>query len=167
MKFLIKKGKHYCNQFLHKFLNLLTFKKKLQYIVKFNSSCAYSLNEKDQMDINKLFGFSNGFYHHQDSARFGWSYLNGKIVLHAYCYNNGKRVNSYICRVELEDENKLTIFVEDSCYVFEVEKLKTGSKSKVKIFKEKKFSFGYNLWPFFGGNNPAPHDMSIEMTKIN
>lgn len=166
MLFTIKKEQNNSDGFLYKLFNFFNFNKKLEYVVKFNKSCAYFLNEIDQYDVNKLFGFSNGFFHHQDSVRFGWNYLDHKIVIYAYIYENGKRISSYICRLELETENKLTIFVENDCYVFQVEKLKTGLKSKVKIFKSKKFTFGYNLWPYFGGNNAAPHDMSIELTKV-
>jgi hypothetical protein len=167
MTFKIKKGKHYCDQFLYKLLNLFNFNKKIEYIVKFDSSCIYELNKEDQLDINKLFGFSSGFSHHQNSVRFGWNYIEGKIVLYAYCYDDGKRIKSYICRVDVVDEIKLTIFVENDAYVFEVQKLKLGSRSKVKMYKTKKFLFGYNLWPYFGGNNVAPHEMSIQMTKVN
>lgn len=167
MIFTIKKGKHFSNQFLYKMYNFFNFKKKVEYIVKFPSSCIYELNKKDQMDINKLFGFSLGVLHHQNSVRFGWNYLEGKIILHAYCYEDGKRNNSFITRIPLDQEFKLGIFVEENVYTFVVENLKTNHKSKVKMYGKQKFKFGYNLWPYFGGNNPAPHDMSIELTKIN
>jgi len=166
MIFTTKKGKHYSNNLLYKLFNFFNFSKKQEYIVRFTDTCAYSLNEVDQTDVNKLFGFSNGFFHHKDSVRFGWNYLDDRIVLYAYIYQNGKKNSTYICRVELETENKLTIFVENDSYIFQVEKLKTGLKSKLKVYKNKKFVFGYNLWPYFGGNNVAPQDISIEMVKI-
>ena len=167
MIFTIKKGKHFGDQFFHKMWNFFNFNKKIEYIVKFSDSCVYELNKEDQLDINKLFGFSMGLFHHKNSVRFGWNYLDGKIILHAYCYEEGKRNSSFITRIPLDQDFKLSIFVEESVYTFVVENLKTNHKSKVKMYRKQKFLFGYNLWPYFGGNNPAPHDMSIELTKIN
>lgn len=167
MIFTIKKGKHYSDQFFYKMCNFLNFKKKIEYIVKFPHSCIYELNKEDQMDINKLFGFSIGLWHHQNSVRFGWNYLDGKIILHAYWYEDGKRNNSFITRVPLDQEFKLSIFIEEKNYTFIVENLKNNHKSKVKVYRKENFLFGYSLWPYFGGNNPAPHDISIEMNKVN
>ena len=59
--------------------------------VYFFPNCTYQLSENyDQ--VNKLYGFSEGF-HHWNSARTGWRCVDGEnIELLAYSYINGKRI---------------------------------------------------------------------------
>jgi hypothetical protein len=166
MIFTIKKGSHYCNQGLYKICNLFNFQTHIEYSVIFRQSCVYTLNTTDQLDINKLFGFSLGANHHLDSVRFGWNYLDGKIILHGYWYSNGKRNNLFITRVNVEEECILGIVVESDNTTFTCKKTATGAVTKIKVYRSKKFQPGYTLWPYFGGNNTAPHDMEISMTKI-
>ena len=45
------------------------------------------------------------------------------------------------------------------------------SRRGLKTYLNDKFSFPntwlcYELKPYFGGNNPAPHDMEIKMKKL-
>lgn len=161
----IKSGKHYSNQWFYKIFNSFFFKiKRLSYKVTFNKNCLYTLNNNDKYDINKLFGFSLG-YHHIDSARFGWSVNGNSVDIFCYCYIDGKRTSSFLLSVVPEKEYKFTIFGLSDCYVF----LATDSDNQVKrklINKTKsRNKWGYKLWPYFGGNQKAPHDMNIYLEE--
>jgi len=161
MKFIIKKGTHYSNETVFKLKNFFNTNNTLQYQVVFDDSCVYELPKEDQGDINKLFGFSIGFNHHKNSARFGWSYQDGKINLHAYIYDNGVRKSKLIDKLNFNSSYLLTLTDLGEEWKFSVE---NGSNiTELKMSKLHDFEWGYKLWPYFGGNNPAPHDITIDL----
>ncbi len=162
MKFIIKKGTHYSNETVFKLKNFFNINNTLQYQVTFDDSCIYELPKEDQEDINKLFGFSIGFNHHKDSARFGWFYQDNTIHLYAYVYDNGVRRSKLIKNLDLNTQYVLTLVDEGDNWVFSVDD-GWSVIGNVKIPKSCKFKWGYKLWPYFGGNNPAPHDITIQM----
>ncbi len=162
MKFIIKKGTHYSNETVFKLKNFFNNNNTLQYQVTFDDSCIYELPKEDQEDINKLFGFSIGFNHHKDSARFGWFYQDNTIHLYAYVYDNGVRRSKLIKNLDLNTQYVLTLVDEGDNWVFSVDD-GWSVIGNVKIPKSCKFKWGYKLWPYFGGNNPAPHDITIQM----
>jgi hypothetical protein len=165
MIFTIKKDKHFSNQFFYKLINFVNTDKTLVFDVTFTDSCCYHLSSEDQTDINKLFEFSHGL-HHNNSARFGWSFLDNKMRLWAYCYNSGQRLATYITSVELNKQYQLYINAHETNHEFIV-KCDNKIKATVKVPKSSKIKFGYKLWPYFGGNNPAPHNINIKLVKIN
>lgn len=162
MIFKTKKGNHYSNQFIYKTLNFINKEEFIGFTVKFNDSCRYELPKEDQEDINKLFGFSLGFNHHSDSARFGWFYKNEKINLYSYIYDNKKRSYEFITELDLNKNYSLSLFSFDKEWEFSVSNDDQDLTIK-KYKRSKEFSIGYKLWPYFGGNNPAPHDIEINM----
>jgi len=165
MIFTIKKDQHFNNQFCFKMLNLLNISKNQAFTTTFTNSCIYTLPNSDQEDINKLFGFSCGM-HHKNSARFGWSYINNKIQLWAYYYNDTQRYNTYITSLELNKPYQLYLNALESYYEFLVEH-DYAVVARIKVPRKNKKTIGYNLWPYFGGNNSAPHDIKIQMVKID
>lgn len=139
--------------------------------VNFTNSCVYKLSENyDQ--VNKLFGFSEG-YHHWNSARFGWRCTDGEnIELLAYCYVNGKRVIQPLLKCKPGTWVFCNIQNKDSEYVFKTFNEK-GKLATARIEKEAKKSiyglfklFIYNLYPYFGGKIPAPRNMNIYMIPL-
>jgi hypothetical protein len=167
MVFTIKKGKHYSNNLFHKICNLLNFNKSVSYLVKFDESCTYSLPKEDQGDINKLFGTSIGL-HHKNSVRFGWCWLNNKLKLYAYWYDNGVRKSKEIQNIEINKKYFLTIENLDTQWKFVVIGFTDDSKKELIVEKSKtKINFGYRLWPYFGGNQVAPHQVNIELIDFN
>jgi len=144
------------------FLNLQGYK---SYWVKFGDSCQYNFGDSDQMDINKLFGISSGL-HHQNSARFGWLWNIDKISLHSYCYIQGERKSRHLTDLQQNKWYKLSVFTRSGFYIFEVED-ESAKLNSVSIENHKKFRWGYNLWPYFGGNKKAPHDIVIEMEDFD
>ncbi|MDP2692821.1 MAG: hypothetical protein Q8O88_04245 [bacterium] len=157
----IKKGKH-----LSGFRVSPIYNKKVSiYEVIFTKSCIYNLGNSDQLDVNKLFGISFG-YHHTNSARFGWRAEGDKIQISVYCYKNGKRYMKDMCLVDINKTYSMTITNIGNYYEFEIKDTTSAFYSYAKISKPKTPKFGYKLWPYFGGNEPAPHDVEILMKKI-
>lgn len=140
--------------------------------VVFDETSEYDLEgTEDDDDVNKLFGFGyiNGG-HHEDSARFGWNYnkQTGRRRLFAYCYVNGMRIIQEICEVLPHKRFRLLISIyQNNRYVFMVhdgnENWHQVGISEVAFTHNKEFK--YKLGCFFGGNNPSPHDIKIELKR--
>lgn len=155
MIYVIPKGQHKSSYLLS-----FTFKDKFQYFAEFTDSCIYtSVNPNNQFDINKLFGVSEGIDPHWNSARFGWRPLNDdKISIFAYCYNRGERIVKHMIDVELYSKHFFSLILIDNLYHFEVD------RKAVTVPREKGWGLKYRLWPYFGGDEVAPHDIFISLT---
>lgn len=162
--YLIKKGNHYCSNWLR--ISPYFYKTKLSYSVIFTDSCQYDLPYPESLAVNKLFGLSYGF-HHENSARFGWHYNYGQIQLFAYCYVNGKRVEVFICALDINKEYKLSILRTNKKYFFAVTGEGVMSQKTILLNNSKLQFSGYKLWPYFGGKNVAPHNIEILMRENN
>jgi len=164
MIFTIKKGKHYSNNWFYKLTHLFNFKQELKFKVKFDESCLYNFQDEDKHDINKLFGFSIGF-HHKNSLRFGWNVVDNKIIIYYYNYIDGKRINEVFVSCNVNEELLFEItnpFYNE--YNFTITDLKNGTSRWAGFnIKGSLFSLKYNLWPYFGGNKTAPHNIKIEL----
>lgn len=139
-------------------------RENLQFIVHFDSSAIY-VNEgkKDRRDINKLYGFSDNFsMHHRYSARFGWRWLNDSLQLTAYCYNNGMRSFKEITNISLNSFDTCEIKVSGNEYIFSV----NGKSMSMPRSAKGKNAVGYKLFPYFGGNESAPHEIHIYIKEI-
>jgi len=169
MKLTIHKGKH---RAWPPCFGIFLQKRWMERDIVFDNSCRYELPDPlDKEDVNKLFGF--GYFpglHHVDSARFGWNYNadTGKIRLYAYCYVDGNRSFQFICEVPLNVKVRLRIAVYiNKRYVFSVH---DGHNDWYEMgvqhvpYNHNK-NWSYRLGCFFGGNNPAPHDITIKMSK--
>jgi hypothetical protein len=140
-KYTIKKGKHYSLNFPKLFWN----KEKMKITFKFDSSAIYNIPGDDMKDWNKLFGFSRGL-HHKNSVRLAWRWNNeiSKIEITEYYYTNGVRKynDTPLLSINPNETHNLEIEIEN--------------KNSCKL--------GYALFPFFGGNVPAPHDVTIQVS---
>tara|TARA_R110000751_G_scaffold298951_2_gene409205 strand:- start:522 stop:1031 length:510 start_codon:yes stop_codon:yes gene_type:complete len=141
-----------------------------QKYVTFDKSSIYQFRTEDQYDINKLFGLSYGL-HHTNSARFGWRSLgkfSTKIEILAYCYVDGKRVESdddlLVTLVNINEEYRYQLITDYDNYGFVVYNNKNEIVGSKFIPHNKLPLWGYKLYPYFGGNNPAPHDITIKMS---
>lgn len=167
MIFTIKKGKHRSWPFIFGIL----FNDWIERDVVFDETAAYFLPNEDENDVNKLFGFGyiNGG-HHQDSARFGWNYnqSNGRIRLFAYCYTNGLRVIHELC--EVLPHRKVRLIIQECLGNYYSFSAHDGYNnwhemgSVIIPFTHNK-KWKYKLGCFFGGNNPAPHSITIKISK--
>ena len=153
--YLIKKGEHYASQ--NNFTELET--SMLKFTVKFDSSAIYATSlAENQFDINKLYGFSdNETNHHQYSARIGWGWSENELRLYAYVYNAGSVISKEITTVELGSEIQCAIAVSSTHYIFKVNEATEIVPRAAATVKAK----GYRLYPYFGGDEPAPHDIKI------
>ena len=158
--YLIKSGGHSTANNTYKPVETDT----LQFAVKFDSTAIYQTTlPVNQYDINKLYGFSdNGADHHQYSARFGWAWHDGALHLYGYVYNAGKRESIHLGAVPIGVELVCTLAVTPTQYVFSYgdvsQKLpRTSTTPKAK---------GYLLYPYFGGDEVAPHNINIWIKNL-
>ncbi|UII33816.1 hypothetical protein LVD17_08305 [Fulvivirga ulvae] len=155
--YIIKEGHHESNRTIKSFDG-----KALSFQARFDESAIYETQKvENQADLNKLMGFSDcNSHHHENSARFGWRWYNDQLEVHAYCYVNGNRLSEYVTSVELNKMNDYQIEIIDNKYVFTV-----NGASRVEINKNPNCSgnVNYMLFPYFGGDEPAPHDISVEV----
>lgn len=159
-EFLIPKGQHYTTNNPLKSIEATTMK----FVVKFDSSAIYTTTApENQYDINKLYGFSdNGAQHHLYSARFGWRWSDGALRLFAYTYNNGVRNEKEIGVVAIGTEVQCAIAVSIEVYEFTVND-KTVMMPRQSATASAK---GYQLYPYFGGDEVAPHDVRIWIKEL-
>ena len=159
--FKIKKGKHSSG-----FHFGFTFKDVIKFRATFDESCLYDIKDNDKYDVNKLFGFSTSWNHMKQSARIGWRCLNGSdIEVLSYSHNNGK-IDFEGIKVlgTVKPDQPFSCTINDNkvwfVYTFRID----GDSEMVFTKNDKKnswFPFKYFLFPYFGGNRVAPHDMAI------
>jgi hypothetical protein len=156
--YTIQKGKNYCDS---NTFEIIDGAELLDFLVVFDSSCIYTnVDPNNQLDINKLMGFSDCNTHHQaNSARFGWNWMEGKLHLYAYCYNNSVRDFKMLATVPLGTAQHLKMYVADNNYIFQV----NGKNDTMPRFCATNTITGYRLLPYFGGDEPAPHTVKIRI----
>lgn len=132
----------------------------------FTDSCMYDLKDEDQWDVNKLFGFSIG-YHHHTSFRFGWRPLleENLIEIVAYEYLDGVRQKTIpVHRVEPNKWGEYTIMYDPSHQIVHY-LVSAGGFEVHNISNKRKWGLGYTLGIYFGGNEKAPHKITIFRKK--
>lgn len=159
-EYLIRAGQQYADQSGFKQVKTTSMK----FTVKFDSSAVYTTKDpSNQADINKLYGFSdNNAQHHEFSARFGWRWYNGKLNLQAYIYNNSVRDNKEIGNIELNKEYSCAINVAGDHYDFLLNGVVKATMPRKSAGPE---ASGYQLYPYFGGDELAPHDIKIRIRE--
>lgn len=173
-KWIILANKHYSlltwSNIWQRLLHFKFWDKPVTYKFNFHHSCWYPFEDNDSNDINKLAGFSFG-KHHDNSVRVGWTPLfdeEDKIELWFYLYNDGKRVMKSFAKVDPGRDYTIKIFLDkndDKAFFFLTDDEGHEEKQWIK-FKKPYNSIGYYLWPYFGGNNPAPQDMLVSLKKL-
>lgn len=161
IKYTILKGAHYCDK-----RNIVSIKDSvLSFTVKFDSSAIYTtIDTNNQRDINKLFGFSdnNNADHHEYSARFGWRWSDNSLRLFAYVYNQGVMNFKEIGSVPIGVENNCSIKIKRNKYVFSL----NGTEITMPRSSTTNSAEGHKLWPYFGGDESAPHTISIWISEF-
>ena len=160
--FKIKEGSHYHSGILIYF----SPRKYHRWQAYFFENTIYeSKTKENQLDINKLVGFSDCFsLHHQNSARFGWNWdLENKVMkLHAYSYNDSNRQYAFIKNVPLKTVLNLSLRAQGDEYIF----IAGGVEVRLPRHCGSEWAFGYKLFPYFGGDETAPHDMNIWLKEL-
>lgn len=159
MTYVLKKGMHNADSNPLKSVSSAA----MRFAVTFDSTAIYTtVDPANQGDINKLYGFSDcSSMHHVNSARFGWRWYNNRLELHAYTYLNKIRNSVFVAAVELGKETTCEIKTENDQYVFtcngQTVTMGRGCNGQVS---------GYQLYPYFGGDETAPHNITITIKEL-
>ena len=158
--FTIKAGQHRSVEragFLES--NRLTFK------AYFDATAVYEITDPLMWNAkNKLLGFADCNVHHQTaSARFAWQWMEGRLEIYAYTYVEGQRQEAFVGTVALNSTNTYSIELTNDSYIFYL-----NDKEPIIMSRSSKCDIGiyYLLWPYFGGQIPAPHDINITIAFI-
>jgi hypothetical protein len=157
--YIITQGQHYCDPRLLKSVKLSAMK----FMARFDSSAIYqTIDPVNQYDINKLYGFSEGIDHQYNSARIGWAWVDNALRLYAYAYNKGVRESQEICPASIGTDITCSISLSGSTYVFNV----NGKTVTLSRGPSTSTASGYQLYPYFGGDEVAPHDILIKIKNL-
>lgn len=158
ISYVIPGGANYCNNNSYPAIEGAN---AIDFSVVFDSSCIYTNRDPvNQMDINKLMGFSDcNTFHQVNSARFGWNWMDGSIYLYAYCYNDSLRQYKTLAAVPLDSAQHLKLYLSGNNYIFDV----NGKTDTMPRFCSSGTINGYRLLPYFGGDEPAPHEIRIRI----
>ncbi len=158
--FRIRAGQNYCDSNAYPAATVTA----VRFRVVFDSSCIYTnADPRNQADINKLWGFADsGTFHQINSARFGWNWQDGKMHLHAYCYVHGERQYRELGTVPLNKAQDCAVQVLPGRYIFTL----NGKSDTVRRGSEETVARGYLLYPYFGGDETAPHEVRIRVQAL-
>jgi hypothetical protein len=158
--FTISKGDHYSTP---RKVGLV-WNDSIRFKALFDSSAEYELGEGDQKDTNKLFGASDcSSIHTENSARFGWRWNAGNVQIMALVHKGVKLNILPVGEAEIGVPYDYEIKLSDDHWSY----LFTFRGNTVSIPRGCSSSEmrGYNLYPYFGGNKAAPHDIRIKIEE--
>ncbi len=166
--YIIPKGSHYS---VHRF-HTYTHSASVSFNFMFNESAVYTVTSPDQADINKLAGFAEGAPTaiHENSARFGWRWFNDRLEIHAYAYTSGVRKSVCMGNIEIGKTYYGKIISHENSYEFIFLDTSFFLERDVPfstIFGDSIHLKRYISHPFFGGNQKAPHDITIALTFLD
>ena len=122
---------------------------ELHKVVKFTKDSVYD-NSDGKYTKNKLFGFFVG-HPHKNSARWAWDIdTEGRIKLHTYSYNQGKRYSCMSIPVTLDTDYHLFITYQKG-----VIKYKCLGYEKKENINMPRIAIGWMLGNYFGGKLKA------------
>lgn len=158
--YTIFQGNNYCDKNTYQSTNYT----ELKFKTIFDSSAVYTTKlSSNQVDINKLFGFSDNNSTHQNfSARFGWRWYNSHVEIFAYIYNYGVVEYQKVGDATIGKEQLYSIKVNATNYVFTF----NGTIVTMPRKSTTETATGYKLFPYFGGSEPAPHNVTIQITEL-
>jgi len=157
--FTIRQGQHYCDQNGLKSVRT----SEMRFIVKFDKSAIYqTVVPENQYDINKLWGFTEGINNQYNSARIGWSWNNNALRLYGYVHANGIRHFLEITSVTIGSDIPCSIKLADNTYLFTV----NGVSVSLPRGPSTAQANGYQQYPYFGGDETAPHLITIMIKSL-
>jgi len=136
-------------------------------LCKFEKSCYYSFADSNSINaINKIFGYSFGSNHHNNSFRIGWRCKNNLIEVLAYWFIKRKHFDSHLFYIEPGELFFLNAAINSMetriNYSIEGRQLEyqdiVFNPDSVKLK-----NWGYVNYPYFGGKRKAPNDMVINL----
>ncbi len=152
--YLIRQGQHYCDKSALKSVSVT----EMKFFAKFDQSAIYqTVDPYNQYDVNKLWGFSEGLNNQYNSARIGWAYNDGALRLYGYVYSIGVRYFQEITTILPGQEISCSIKLSGSTYILSANGISITLPRGSTTTKAN----GYQQYPYFGGDEVAPHDISI------
>lgn len=157
--FSIRVGKHSSTSKFESFEG-----KGIDFIVVFDESAKYNHgNNGDQLDINKLLGFSDCDVHHQEqSARIGWRWYNNELQILSYVYDKDNLDFELMGSIPLNTPMNMRILKTPTSYEFSGEGLKTIAMKRSMDCGD---GGNYWLWPYFGGNRTTLEKIEIRIKR--
>jgi len=130
----------------------------------FDENCLYQIEGENNSDVNKLWGFPSAIHHQIQSARLGWRCQDGEnIEILTYCYKDSA-INfdelHVIDTIKPNDILNCTLINTRFEYIFQYSRDNYSIEQTVSKSSDC-FPIHYYLFPYFGGNETAPHDMDI------
>ena len=165
--YLIKKGNHYASMSIFEKIGSIGWGiKTMSLRFVFRPECWWAPpRNKDDYDQNKLAGIGFGANLHSNSVRLTWvpDFENqGMIKVFGYTYDEKKTdpkfTSAFIKSVHVQDTITGKIESRDNSYFITVNDVTIRMDN---VNSDPKLCF--RLFPYFGGNNTAPQDMTIEL----
>ena len=154
--FVIKEGKHRSTRAINYDKDTV-----FGWNVEFDSSAIYkTVDSLNQYDVNKLIGWSDcGDDHIESSIRFGWRWTDS-LEIHWFKHENGQFSFAKITNVSLCEPHDYYLHIHNWDYEMRVDGVKVFIPRNCVNHKRK-----YQLYPYFGGDETAPHDIKIKIKR--
>lgn len=119
---------------------------------------------ENQYDVNKIYGMSDfGLRHQKYSIRLGWRYINNELQLCWLRHEEGRHSSATIRTIEPGIIYSATIDIKTFYYVIVID------SDTTLVRRRPEGNWGlvrrYYLYPYFGGNEYAPHDITIKIKE--
>lgn len=153
----IRQGQHFSHRTgMPKRLLSLQDGRHMKFDAYFTNSCLY---EPSSDDINKLYGFTDANSSvHKNSVRFGWRHDGkGTIEIFAYWYADGVRGVQRLGETLPYQKDTYEIWARNGYYNFWFNNVEFTVPRK----HDPEHGVRVRLFPYFGGNDPAPNDILI------
>ena len=153
----IKKGKHRSG---YRFKS--DNRDYIEFQVIFDESAIYETKSIiNQADINKLYGVSDCGRHHMEySIRFGWRYFSNQLQILWFKHEAGEFSYEVIKSININQVYTLSLDITEDHYILCVDNVCTlTDRTCMKNYKR------YYLYPYFGGDETAPHDITIRIKE--
>lgn len=165
--YTIDRGDHYSDGPIDKLFGNDNRADSWEWEVIFESSCIYSesdlFNPSNYLDVNKLIGFSDCDRHHsQYSCRVGWRASGDSIELLIYKRDDNNIEFKSLKKVYPDQIVNVTLDFKDTIYTSCIDGICDTLVRPCPDWSGRK----YSLFPFFGGQETAPHKMKILIKEI-
>ena len=134
--------------------------------VAFDDSAHYQFTGAavtDQLDTNKLYGFADckSLDVLENSARFGWRDNNGQLEIMTFTHRNGVFYPAFLTAIDTNRPYNASITLSDDkqYYIYDF----NGVTSQVLRGCNDSYIWGYHSYPYFGGQQVAPHGVTIRV----
>jgi len=119
---------------------------------------------ENQHDVNKIYGMSDfGLRHQKYSIRLGWRYIDNELQLCWLRHEEGVHSSGTIKTIEPDVIYDATIDIKTFYYVIVID------SDTTLVRRRPEGNWGlirrYYLYPYFGGNEYAPHDITIKIKE--